>query len=59
MKNEEKMESFYYTDRKLTNKIDEIYLTQPPLLPYDYDKLEKDVNDFILKHNLLPGRVSP
>ena len=59
MKNEEKVESFYYTDRKLTNKIDEIYFIQPPLLPYDYDKLEKDVNDFISKHNLLSGRVPP
>lgn len=59
MKNEEKMESFYYTERKLTNKIEETYFIQPPILPYDFDELEKDVNDFILKHNLIPNMVPP
>ena len=59
MNTEEKMESFYYTDRKLTNKIKESYFVQKPYLELDYDELENDVNNFILEHNLLPGRVPP
>jgi hypothetical protein len=59
MNSEEKMESFYYTDRKLTNKINESYFVQKPYLELDYEELENDVNNFILEHNLLPGRVPP
>ena len=59
MNSEEKMESFYYTDRKLTNKINESYFVQKPYLELDYDELENDVNNFILEENLLPGRVPP
>lgn len=59
MNSEEKMEAFYYTERKLTNKINEDYFIQPPILPYDYDELQRDVQDFIIEHNLLPGRVPP
>jgi hypothetical protein len=59
MNSDAEEESFYYTDRKLTNKINEAYFVQAPSLPIDYEQLENDVNDFILKHNLLPGRVPP
>lgn len=54
MKTEEKEESFYYTDRKLTNKINEAYFVQPPLIPIDYEQLEKDVNDFIHQFKIIP-----
>jgi hypothetical protein len=59
MNSEEKMEAFYYTERKLTNKINESYFVQRPIIQTDFEQLENDVNDFILKHNLLPGRIPP
>ncbi len=59
MNSEEKIESFYYTVRKHTNKISETYFVQPPIIQTDFEQLEKDVNDFILKYNLLPGRIPP
>jgi hypothetical protein len=59
MNTEEKEESFYYTVRKLTNKINEAYFIQPPMIPFNYDELVKDVNDFILKYDLIPGKVPP
>ena len=59
MNSEEKMEAFYYTERKLTNKINESYFVQRPIIQTDFEQLENDVNDFILKHNLLSGRIPP
>jgi hypothetical protein len=47
-------ESYYYTDRKLTNKINEAYFTEEPLLPLDYNELEKDVKDYLHKFRLIP-----
>ena len=59
MNTEEKMESFYYTVRKLTNKINESYFVQSPLIPIDYEQLHKDVENFIIKYNLLNGKLPP
>lgn len=52
-------DEFYYTVRKLTNKINESYFIQPPMIPFDYEELVKDVNNFILEHNLIPSKVPP
>jgi hypothetical protein len=46
--------SYYYTDRKLTNKINEAYFTEEPLLPLDYNELEKDVKDYLHQFRLIP-----
>jgi hypothetical protein len=46
-------DEFYYTIRKHTNKINEIYFTQEPLTPLDYEELNKDVNKFIEKYRLI------
>jgi hypothetical protein len=47
-------DEFYYTVRKHTNKINEIYFTQEPILPLDYNELDKDVNEFIDRYKLIP-----
>lgn len=52
-------DEFYYTVRKHTNKIDEIYFTQEPFLPLDYDELDRDVDKFIDKYNLKSGGWGP
>ena len=54
MKTEDKEDSFYYTVRKHTNKINEAYFVQPPLIPIDYEQLEKDVNDFLHHYRIIP-----
>lgn len=46
--------SYYYTDRKLTNKINEVYFTEEPFLPLDYNELDKDVNDYLHQYRLIP-----
>jgi hypothetical protein len=47
-------DEFYYTVRKHTNKINEIYFTEEPLLPLDYNELDKDVKEFIDRYKLIP-----
>ena len=59
MEGEEKTECFYYTIREHSNKIKEDYLIQPSIPPYDFDELCKDVDNFILEHNLIPNKVPP
>jgi len=48
------VDSYYYTDRRLTNKINEAYFTEEPLLPLDYNELEKDVKDYLHQFRLIP-----
>jgi hypothetical protein len=48
------VDSYYYTDRRLTNKINEAYFTEEPFLPLDYNELEKDVKDYLHQYRLIP-----
>ena len=57
MNTEDNVESFYYTIRKHSNKINEAYFVRQPFLPLDYQQLEKDVSDFIHKYRLIPETV--
>ena len=54
MNTEDKEESFYYTVRKHSNKINEAYFVVPPFTPIDYEQLENDVNDFIHQYRIIP-----
>ena len=47
-------DGFYYTIRKHVNKINEIYFTEEPQIPLDYNELDKDVDEFISKYKLIP-----